>query len=314
MAVFGLLLLSVGGLVVLQQNRAVYQEVEEIASVSSATSQTTLDSDNDGLKDWEEELWGTDPLNPDTDNDGTDDGTEIAVGRNPLIASLGGVVDTLDSEVLYKKSSIEVIELSETDVTSRTFFKKYLTLLQSGENLDEETRNTLVTETVEDMFAETPSPQIYNRSDITTTTNSDEALQNYGNIVMAIIDNYAQHNPTNEILLFEEFLRTQNNKSLEDLVDASTMYEQISEDFVVVTVPEDLISVHLDLIEGYLTLSRALTHMGNIFKDPVLGASSFKEYMETLEQQEDLFVFLKEYFNKNNIAFGETEPGYVWNI
>lgn len=42
------------------------------------------DSDSDGLKDWEEKIYGTDPNNPDTDGDGTPDGEEIKAGRNPL--------------------------------------------------------------------------------------------------------------------------------------------------------------------------------------------------------------------------------------
>ncbi len=38
------------------------------------TFDISLDSDSDGLKDWEEALWGTDPHNPDTDGDGVSDG------------------------------------------------------------------------------------------------------------------------------------------------------------------------------------------------------------------------------------------------
>jgi hypothetical protein len=43
------------------------------------------DDDNDGLKDVEEEIWGTDPKNPDTDGDGLTDGDEVKVHQtNPL--------------------------------------------------------------------------------------------------------------------------------------------------------------------------------------------------------------------------------------
>jgi len=41
------------------------------------------DSDADGLKDWEEALYHTDPHNPDTDGDGTPDGEEVKLGRDP---------------------------------------------------------------------------------------------------------------------------------------------------------------------------------------------------------------------------------------
>jgi hypothetical protein len=42
------------------------------------------DSDNDGLLDWEEAYYGTDPFNPDTDGDGFLDGEEVMGGYDPL--------------------------------------------------------------------------------------------------------------------------------------------------------------------------------------------------------------------------------------
>lgn len=44
----------------------------------------STDSDNDGLTDAEERIYGTDPNNPDTDADGMSDGKEVKRGRNPL--------------------------------------------------------------------------------------------------------------------------------------------------------------------------------------------------------------------------------------
>ena len=42
------------------------------------------DSDNDGLSDQDEAIYGTDPLNPDTDGDGYLDGEEVKAGTDPL--------------------------------------------------------------------------------------------------------------------------------------------------------------------------------------------------------------------------------------
>lgn len=44
-----------------------------------------LDSDNDGLRDWEEVLWKTDPQNPDTDRDGISDGEEANINREIFV-------------------------------------------------------------------------------------------------------------------------------------------------------------------------------------------------------------------------------------
>jgi hypothetical protein len=45
------------------------------------------DSDQDGLADYWEQKFGTDPLNPDTDGDGFKDGREVDQGYDPLASS-----------------------------------------------------------------------------------------------------------------------------------------------------------------------------------------------------------------------------------
>jgi hypothetical protein len=46
----------------------------------------TLDTDQDGLSDSQEQFYGTDPLDPDTDQDGMDDGWEVWYGTDPLLS------------------------------------------------------------------------------------------------------------------------------------------------------------------------------------------------------------------------------------
>jgi HSP20 family molecular chaperone IbpA len=53
-----------------------------------------LDSDEDGLPDYLEELLGTDPLNPDTDEDGISDLIEVQIGSDPLIADSTSDIDS----------------------------------------------------------------------------------------------------------------------------------------------------------------------------------------------------------------------------
>ena len=58
----------------------------------------SLDSDNDGLPDYIENLYGVDPNNPDTDGDGYTDGEEVENGFDPLVPGNA----KLDYDKLFK--------------------------------------------------------------------------------------------------------------------------------------------------------------------------------------------------------------------
>jgi len=51
---------------------------------ASSQDPKTKDTDQDGLTDWQEEIYKTDPNNPDTDKDGYLDGEEVMSGYDPL--------------------------------------------------------------------------------------------------------------------------------------------------------------------------------------------------------------------------------------
>lgn len=85
------------------------------------------DSDNDGLKDWEEELYKTDPFNPDTDNDGYLDGEEINSGHNPLVKGPG------DKQAFYPLPLGDKYNIT-TKVLSEEFMESFLTSYLSQKN------------------------------------------------------------------------------------------------------------------------------------------------------------------------------------
>lgn len=58
------------------------------------------DPDGDGLKNWEETIWGTDPNNPDSDGDGVRDGDEVSIESDPTVHGRGeGVSLSTDGTV-----------------------------------------------------------------------------------------------------------------------------------------------------------------------------------------------------------------------
>lgn len=83
--------------------------VSNIKEQELGTNPNSVDSDNDGLTDYEEiNKYHTNPLNHDTDKDGLSDNEEIKLGLDPNKAKTDGV--TIDSERLFEQSADESIK------------------------------------------------------------------------------------------------------------------------------------------------------------------------------------------------------------
>src|SRR3989344_1162115 len=85
-----LLIISVlGGIAaLLLYNARTKEDVLPIPTFSPLpVSDPTADSDNDGLSNGDEKIWGTNPADGDTDKDGYMDGEEVQNSHNPTIAS-----------------------------------------------------------------------------------------------------------------------------------------------------------------------------------------------------------------------------------
>lgn len=112
-------------------------EVENSEVIISAP-----DSDNDGLSDQDEEVFGTDPLLPDTDGDGYPEADEIRQGYNPLGEGRIGaqVIDRLVNDAFGYELSVPALWpqqlLSEGQVLIFTAPDESLVQITAEENLD----------------------------------------------------------------------------------------------------------------------------------------------------------------------------------
>ncbi|TSC68387.1 MAG: hypothetical protein G01um101472_10 [Parcubacteria group bacterium Gr01-1014_72] len=104
------------------------------------------DTDGDGLKDWEESLWQTNPREADTDADGTADGEEVRTGRNP---ARRGPDDAFTEKAAAQGQSGETEELSTTERVSREFFARYLSLKEAGVSLSAEESGGIIKDAIQ---------------------------------------------------------------------------------------------------------------------------------------------------------------------
>jgi hypothetical protein len=117
-------------------------------------SLTLIDSDNDGLTDAEEKVYGTDPFNRDTDGDGYSDGVEVKSGYNPLIKAPGDKITTGTVKETTASQYSESIQ-PLTEKFSQTMKGFLETKDQQKVSTDE--LNSFISSTFSDQIKEKPS-------------------------------------------------------------------------------------------------------------------------------------------------------------
>jgi len=270
-----------------------------------------VDTDKDGLKDWEELLWGTDSKNPDSDGDRTPDGEEIKLKRDPTKKGpddyLSDYSISNEAEVRGKNSgenSKEDQNFTASDVFSQQLFSKYLTLKNAGTDSDPDSAGALV-ESLKDQAFSTFSYRQYNKNGIIVfdaSTNKD-SLRVYASSLA---------------LLQLDFLKkvqgvTSSFKADGDLVSVGQVYADFAQTLYELKVPAQLGSEHLQIINGVSVSSSFFYAQAKYKEDPVPALSAIKAYQLAGKDQLDGYSKIAEYLKNNDIIFINGVEANFWN-
>lgn len=309
LAVVGILIL-IGGLLYLRSGRSEIT-VSKVtpAQAKKAVEVLSRDQDEDGLKDWEEELWKTDALKADSDGDGTSDGEEVKEGRDPTKPAPD---DKLDRETIEKKTVPGGGDWSETDRLSREFFAKYLSIKQSGAPFTAAEEEKLLADFIA-RYPEQKPRKIYTESDITVSEkNDDEALKAYGNAIGTVIQKHKENEAgENELIIFERALGNEDPIDLANLDGRVKRYESLFAGFKSIPAPKSAVPSHIDLLNAIESLKESVAGMAGAFSDSVRALSSATAYPAAVEKLTKAFDDIKNLLVQRKIVFGKDEPGRI---
>ncbi len=258
---------------------------------------TVRDSDDDGLADWEERLYGSDPFNSDTDGDGTSDGREVKDGRDPLKQGPDDKMPIIQDPNFATSS---------TDLTGlkKEFFAKYLAT-QSKE-IRETTYRDLISGFNPKKFR--PTNEL---TDLVITSGDDvETLREYGNAFGLLIQKYTVRTHRTEEEILEDGLRTKTDTTLKELQLPAVTYENFSKDLKKITVPSGLAKHHLLIVNGYEGMARGLVGMKVLFSNPIDGAAGYQRYTLARLDVTTGYAGVVSYFASHGVTFTSNEPGY----
>lgn len=246
----------------------------DLSSVRTRAVET--DSDSDGLRDWEEILWNTDPNNQDSDGDGTKDGQEISLGRNPTLANQN---DSLVAS-FTATGTVSVFAtgtMSLTDRVGRELMGSYLVARQTGSELSTADQKRLVDEALaRSVIADAP-PRI-STSSIVHVSATPEAARTYAEQVVAILMKTVVRNKVNELALVGKYLQEKDIVAKAELDVQLHRIREAADQLQKIAVPEDAVTLHVELINACIAYAMTMEALGNVEHDPMRAAVATSRY------------------------------------
>lgn len=286
-----LLGIFIGGAIVLRTQGIGAQVLTEGKKVLfPIASEPDADPDGDGLKNWEEETYGTDPRNPDTDGDGYLDGEEVASGYNPTIPAPNDALEDTDTsaprplpknltthlaQILTQKIASGEIEptqassLAEAATNANLPYNQDIlneALVQIGLRAKEYFVLPIIKN--EDILV-SQNPTTYEAigsyiSAMGQATSGDDELARLNKNELEIIKNAVENNDMMGISL----LRATTQKSIENVKK--------------ITAPRGFENLHAQQIALLMVQEKIFTAIANLQEDPATAVAALETYQQLI--------------------------------
>lgn len=272
-------------------------------------NQNKIDSDNDGLYDWQEVLFNTDKNNPDTDRDGTKDGDEIKQNRDPLKPGPNDKIENKDLSQISKDFKFKKPE-NLTDKFALALAKQIIENTNNPQELldisekdlekkisKEKLANDLLTMASKD-FGNLFSFKEIKDEDLIIVNDSIKAKKEYFNQYNKITKDAFNNISEEEIKNLFENLQNQNpqnffqNQKILQKIIAS--YKKAIKYFYFIKVPESLKELHKEKIKLMIVTKTIFEKISDYENDPFGALIAIKTFDKIGSQSKKINNQLEE--------------------
>ena len=285
-------------------------EVIKRAQQFAAGEASRVDTDKDGLYDWEETLWGSDPKKSDTDGDGAKDGEEVDADRNPTIPGpKDSLVDSTTGEIVFPGEENSE-DLTSTDKISREFFGTYLKLRQEGTLEDSVVQEDLFKTILKNIPTASSFKSLNGKDILVGPREGKEAAKDYGNALAALM---LQPQPAqgNEAEILLKALAEEDEDEILKLEAIAESYSDFFSGLKTLVVPKDAELLHLNLVNAAGALEQNVRDMQQAFIDPVVMFGATVRYEKEAINLYNATLEIQLYLERSGVAFGAEEPGAI---
>jgi hypothetical protein len=243
------------------------------------------DTDGDGIPDWEEGLYGTDPMKKET-TPGIPDSTTIA----KLKTDQGPVATNGDNTAGEN--------LTKTDQFSRDLFATVAATTQNG-SLDQATADQISSSLADNIQNSAPR-KVYTLSDIKIINDdSTKTVQKYSDAMHGIHVKYPIKGDVLSIL--QKFLGDGSDVDVSALAELDVIAKPMQNTIDAITkvsVPQPLVPLHLDFLNGMERVEENLKDIQLYDIDPVVAMGGISKYVDNIDSLQSAFVVINNAINQ----------------
>lgn len=222
------------------------------------------DSNDNGIADYEEYLWGLDPRKNGAKN------REFILAKKKELTE-NGIINPDESAI------------TENDALSREFFAAIISLQQTGD-LNEESMKS-VSESLGKNIVAVPIDDRYISSMLTVVNSSGVANQTYRQALGDLITKYESANIGSELTFVIQGISNKDPQALFAAKTVADAYISFSKDLIKIPVPRSLISEHLNMANNYEKTGQTINDLAQTLTDPIVGMraiTNYKKYSDLL--------------------------------
>jgi len=313
--------ISVGGYLVLKSETGFASIKEQLSQILEENKASVAfcqpeaenpekDSDNDGLKDWEEAVYQADPCAPDTDGDGYLDGEEIAAGYDPAKPAPNDELPnrenqrtrTLPKNLTEALAEILGQEIKTGQINPPLGRESNLSSLDSIKNLNLPGISHAFQKAMLDSIQEFSPLNIPDSEIKTSSDNSAAAIQFYAGKIIEIMDNWAEKTSIDQGELFEsesqmiyQAIQTGDFSQIDKHIE---FYKGVSEDLKQIISPSRFADIHKEQISILKAMSNIFKAIKKIDQDPLKANLALEQYQNTAELTTQMLQKLADRLNE----------------
>jgi hypothetical protein len=238
------------------------------------------DSDGDGLPDWQEVLYGTDPNNAHSVDPNLTDSQAVSKGlvkpkftSAPVPESPQGTTTPVSAADIPGPNPAPG---SLTDQFGQEFLQSYVKA-SNGKQLTSAQTQELINTLLASYSTKASKILLSPYTSLSIHVSPSTSISTYAASVENILrSNDVPANASQPLPLMQSFLQDNDKSAQKKLITLGAAYGEIAHDLLAAPVPPALADQHLALIQAFDTLSRATKAVTNYDNDPlaVLGSLS----------------------------------------